>query len=242
MKKSLLVLLVIFSANCFGQNPDPNLFQTWYLSFLQLSDGNSRFNISKNNLYVPPGLGLPYIQINLETPPTLNILPNLQIIGNGACNSFTGVLNNSVPNYLQSTAFVQTLRICTSPDHSSFENDYFQLFRLGGSYNISPVEGGLVLMINTPIFGQAVFYNFNLSSKAFTTEPTSLCPNPCGSSISLHSKSVIEKVEIYNVLGQNCKSVYSNFETIDTSKLETGTYIFKIYDENGTFNKKIIKE
>lgn len=43
MKKSLLLLLVIFSANCFGQNPDPNLFQTWYLSFLQLSDGARPF-------------------------------------------------------------------------------------------------------------------------------------------------------------------------------------------------------
>lgn len=227
MKKSLLVLLVIFSANCFGQNPDPNLFQTWYLSFLQLSDGNRQHNISA---------------INPKVSPTLKILQNLEISGDGACNSFTGVLNYSVPNYLQSTTFAQTLKICTPPDHSSFESDYFYLLQSGGSYQISPVEGGLRLIIITPVFGESVFYNFSLSSKTFTIDATSLYPNPCGSSISLNSKSAINKVEIYNVLGQNCKSVYNNFETIDVSDLETGTYIFKIYDETGTVNKKIIKE
>lgn len=180
--------------------------------------------------------------INPQITPRLNILQNLEISGVGACNSFSGVLNISNSNYLQSTTFVQTLAICTQPNHNSFESDYFQLFQLGGFYQISPVAGGLVLMINTPIFGQAVFYNFNLSSKTFAAQTTSLFPNPCGSSISLHSKSAINKVEIYNGLGQNCKSVYNNFETIDMSELEIGTYIFKIYDENGTVNKKIIKE
>lgn len=227
MKKYLLLVLVIFSANCFGQNPDPNLFQTWHLRFLKLDDGAIPFTISK---------------INPQITPTLTISPNLEISGNGACNSFFGVLNISEFNYLQSTSFVTTLAICTPPDHNSFESDYFQLFRLGGWYQISPVEGGLVLMISTPIFGEAVFYNFSLSSKTFTTDATSLYPNPCSSRISLHSKSVIDKVEIYNVLGQNCKSVYNDFETIDMSDLETGTYIFKIYDKNGTVNKKIIKK
>ena len=243
MKKSLLLLLVIFSANCFGQNPDPNLFQTWYLSFLQLSDANIPYSISENNSETPPALMQPNLQFIPEITPTLTISPNLEISGQGACNSFfLGVLTISEFDYLQSTSFVTTLAICTPPNHNSFESDYFQLFRLGGRYQISPVEGGLALTITTPPFGQAVFYNFHLSSKTFTTEATSLYPNPCSHSISLHSKSAIDKVEIYNVLGQNCKSVYNNFETIDMSDLERGTYIFKIYDENGTVNKKIIKE
>ncbi len=227
MKKILLVIIIFLSVNCFGQNPDPNLFQTWHLSFLQLSDDDTPYSI--------PG-------IDPQITPTLTISQNLQISGNAACNSFTGVLNISDSNFLQSMPFSTSIQNCVTQEHNFFESSYFQFLQLGGWYQILPVEGGLLLSIDTPVFGQADFYNFTLDSKTFTSDKVQLYPNPCSSKISLSSKSAINKVEIYNFLGQNCKSVYNNFETIDVSELKSGVYVIKIYDENGMISKKIIKE
>ena len=71
----------------------------------------------------------------------------------------------------------------------------------------------------------------------------SIYPNPVINSFKILSPLKIEKVEIFNVLGQ--KSTVQNVKsnTVDISTLSKGIYILKVYQENAKVaTKKIIKK
>jgi len=69
-----------------------------------------------------------------------------------------------------------------------------------------------------------------------------LYPNPSTNILTIESKnSEISKVEIYTVLGQKIKDIYSKFNTIRTDNLTSGVYILKIYFDKVTVSKKIFK-
>ena len=68
-----------------------------------------------------------------------------------------------------------------------------------------------------------------------------LYPNPVNSILTIDSQVPLTKVEIYSVSGQKIKEISSNFNNISTDNLSTGIYVFKIYSENGTAIKKLIK-
>lgn len=55
-------------------------------------------------------------------------------------------------------------------------------------------------------------------------------PNPAENSITLKSANIIENVKIYNLLGQEVMTVSPNATTpiIETSSLQTGTYLMKV--------------
>ena len=68
-----------------------------------------------------------------------------------------------------------------------------------------------------------------------------LYPNPTTKDITVVSERRIEKLELYNSLGQLIKTKnYSN--SIDLSNNTTGVYILRIYTENGILTKKILKK
>ena len=68
-------------------------------------------------------------------------------------------------------------------------------------------------------------------------------PNPSTDNLSIDSDFIdITKIEIYSSLGVKLKEIYSNFKTINTGNLSNGLYIIRIYSENGTTMRKLIKE
>ncbi|MFI1745306.1 pectate lyase family protein [Thalassobellus sediminis] len=69
-----------------------------------------------------------------------------------------------------------------------------------------------------------------------------LYPNPVTNTLHLSSKSKIEKVEIYSLLGVFVKKIEDHIETIDMSHLSKGSYLIKAYTNQGVVNKIIIKE
>ena len=69
-----------------------------------------------------------------------------------------------------------------------------------------------------------------------------LYPNPVTNILTIESKNVeISKVEIYTVLGKKIKEITSNFGSITTDKLPKGIYIIRIYSEESSMIRKIIK-
>ena len=69
-----------------------------------------------------------------------------------------------------------------------------------------------------------------------------LYPNPVTNILSIESKiTSISKVEIYTVLGKKIKEITSNFGSITTDKLPKGIYIIRIYSEESSMIRKIIK-
>ncbi|WPO80298.1 T9SS type A sorting domain-containing protein [Flavobacterium sp. KACC 22761] len=79
------------------------------------------------------------------------------------------------------------------------------------------------------------------------TEPETskvvLYPNPV-SDVLYFSKSTqtIEKVQVYNISGTLVASAGKNAESIDLSQLISGTYLVKVYTNDGSFNQTILKK
>ena len=68
-----------------------------------------------------------------------------------------------------------------------------------------------------------------------------LYPNPSSGLVKINSKMPINKVEIFNSLGQIINTVI-NPKQISLHDFDSGLYVFKIYNENGIVSKKVIKE
>ena len=226
MKHLFLLILAIFSINCFAQQPNPNLFQTWYLHSVQASDGDKNYIVS---------------EINPAITPYLTILENFNFTGLGACNSFEGTFNFFAANSMSTTQFSNTTADCGSQIQNDFESSYFYSMKSAVYYSIATEENGMVLFIGTPPFGQIVFKNYKLNTLNPDLNPIEVYTNPTTSMIHIKSQNtVITKIELFNSNGQNIKTINNNFETINTTDLSSGIYIMKIYTEFGTLNKKIL--
>ncbi|RXP44537.1 T9SS C-terminal target domain-containing protein [Lutibacter sp. HS1-25] len=67
-------------------------------------------------------------------------------------------------------------------------------------------------------------------------------PNPVQNILNVNALNEIEKIEVFNILGQKVLSK-ENDSSIDVSGLNKGTYIAKIYQENNIIStKRFIKE
>jgi hypothetical protein len=212
---------------CLAQNTNPQLFQTWYLNFVQTSDLDTPFNV---------------FEIEPQISPTLTISNELNYNGEGACNAFEGVFVNIFSDYIESSIFSPTTNDCNFELHNSFESSYFYFLQYGGTYQIIPQVNGLILIISNPIFGSAVFTNFKLNMNDFDFSQITIYPNPIESNFTLKSDKLnISRIQIINSLGQNVKTIQNEFGNIDVSNLNSGVYILKIDTEFGILQRKIIK-
>jgi pectate lyase len=70
-----------------------------------------------------------------------------------------------------------------------------------------------------------------------------LYPNPVADVLYLtKSTQTIEKVQVYNMSGTLVKSGGKDAESIDLSNLIQGTYLVKVYTNDGSFNQTILKK
>jgi heat shock protein HslJ len=229
MKKVLLLLLLLCSVTAFSQSPNPDLYQTWYLRFVQANDLTPAYTIS---------------EITPTVTPTLTILNTLEFSGVGDCNTFTGSFSNVTNDQWGISVFAQTQIICNTPPLGGFEGGYFGFLNTqGGWYQIVPEGNGLVLMMYNPIFGSAIFQNFSLKAAGFEKESIALYPNPSTGIFNLDSKQLqVSKIQVVNSLGQLVKTQLNTFEVIDIADVPVGVYILKIDTDHGAIEKKIIKE
>ena len=228
MKKIVLLVSIICSLNCFSQSPNPELFQTWYLSSVRISDMSPVYNV---------------YTINPPIVPTISISNTLNFTGTGACNTFNGMFVSTFSGQLQTNTFTPTTLVCSPEIHNYFEVSYFGFLQYSSQYQIIPQVSGLLLILNNPIFGQAIFQNFPLKTTEFDLERIAIYPNPSNSTIFLNLNQIaILNINVINSYGQIVKTISDDFEAINISDLSSGIYILKIDTEIGTTNRKIIKE
>ena len=228
MNKLLLFLLFIYSIDCNAQTPNPDLFQTWYLSDVATDDGSMGFMVSN---------------ITPDISPTLTVMSDLTFNGVGACNTFNGEFSTTNIYPLETIQFSSLTNDCGVTLHNDFENEYFTFMQWVSDYVILPVENGLMLRMFTPPFGHARFFNFPLNTERFELEEVKLYPNPTDSKIHLKPlNSQVVKVEIFNTLGEKLKTKEDDFETVDISDFSNGIYFISIYTNVGVYNEKIIKK
>jgi hypothetical protein len=83
-----------------------------------------------------------------------------------------------------------------------------------------------------------------LSTAKFDVSGIKMYPNPVRNSLTIEANSAIQKVSVYNVLGQEvmAKSPKSNAATLQTGSLQKGVYIVKTEIDGNVSTSKIIKE
>lgn len=83
-----------------------------------------------------------------------------------------------------------------------------------------------------------------LSTEKFTASKVNMYPNPVKNTLTIEAKSTIQKVSIYNVLGQEVltASPKSNSATLQTSELNRGVYMVNTQVDGAISTSKIIKE
>ena len=82
-----------------------------------------------------------------------------------------------------------------------------------------------------------------LSISEIIERQLNIYPNPVSNILTIKSEIItIDKVEIYSLLGKKIKEINLDFNNILTEDLSKGIYLLRIYAENGTTIKKLIKK
>ena len=74
--------------------------------------------------------------------------------------------------------------------------------------------------------------------------PFQFYPNPAQNELTIQSDELIEKIEIYNLIGQGMLSIDCMLmeTTIDLSNLASGSYFIRLVNANGTVSKSELIE
>lgn len=88
-----------------------------------------------------------------------------------------------------------------------------------------------------------MFENTSLSTAVFENSTISFYPNPTNNSVNFSSSETIERISLYNLLGQEVISKQVNAENffLEISNLSSGTYIAKLNNNGKSKSVKIIK-
>jgi len=83
-----------------------------------------------------------------------------------------------------------------------------------------------------------------LSTAKFDRASVKMYPNPVKNSLTIDANSSIQKVSVYNILGQEVLSVSpkSNSATLQTGSLQKGAYMVRTEIDGNVSTSKIIKE
>jgi hypothetical protein len=88
-----------------------------------------------------------------------------------------------------------------------------------------------------------VTVNEILGTPSFDLASLSVYPNPVTDMLTVSNKDSMTEITIINLLGQTVISQKSNSDKVEinTSRLQSGSYILRVYTSNGTAAVKIIK-
>ncbi len=81
----------------------------------------------------------------------------------------------------------------------------------------------------------AVVGNFELNKSI------RMYPNPVGNNLTIESEIPITKIQIFSLLGRLVKEKNSNFRKIQLNDLNSGIYMIKIFANDKSVTKKLIK-
>ena len=102
---------------------------------------------------------------------------------------------------------------------------------------------GAVAGLKTYYFDDVKFVS-PLSTSKFDTSNIKMYPNPVKNSLTIEANSTIQRVSVYNLLGQEVmtNNPKSNAATLQTNALQKGVYMVKTEIDGNVSSSKIIKE
>ena len=224
--KKLLLFLFIFLCSIPIRAQDPDLYRTWYLYIVEVTD----------IYYVS--------EIDPSIEPYINITENLVFNGLGACNTFDGIYIEEFPGFLISYDFNNTNEDCGYPIHNIIEDDYFNVLQ-AFDYQISQDNEGFILNLWSGLWGWAELRDYPLSTIDFElSKLITIYPNPAKDILTIDntSNTEITSINIYDVLGRIVLTEKSNMDQVDVSHLDSGLLFMEIETDQGVITKKIVKE
>ena len=216
MKKSILLLVVLFSSNVFGQ--DEELFKTWYL----------------HNWDVDLGEEMHIHTIDPPISPTLIINEDFSFSGEAACNTFTGQFEYEQEGENQGTltvvSFTPSEEECDYQIHTDFESGYFSFLHPGETFTIDYDEENL---FTWHFIAGMYFRNVPLSSEENSIKNFSLYPNPVIDELFIDANGIENAIlHIYSISGK--KLLISPFVSeLDVSGFKSGVYFLEVSTPQG---------
>ena len=98
--------------------------------------------------------------------------------------------------------------------------------------------------LGTVYYDNLYFWGAPLSTNDFSANSVKLYPNPATNVLNIESTSMIEKVSVYNLLGQEVISQTPNsvLVTLDVASLQVGVYVVKTSIDGNITSTRFIKE
>ena len=143
---------------------------------------------------------------------------------NGTQSGANGRIQDVTPNTFGTTSATFTVP-------ANYNRARVQVYQFG-SANTFELDNFLVELAPTQSIDDLLQFNFKSS------------PNPAKDYINLSASKAIDKVEIYNLLGQQVKmeTLNNSQNKVNVSSLSNGIYILKAYIEDAVGSYKFIKE
>ncbi len=216
---------VFWYENGVPTDPNPNLFNTWYIISIDTVWGD--FVVDE----IVPSID-----------PYLIISEDLSFTGYAACNSYEGTFDIPSGESWISTSF------STSPEHcdiqilKNFEYAYFDFIQESGYYSINSVSDGLELTLTRANGDEAIYRNFILSTPDTETDLFSIVPNPVSDTFRVDIPETLNlvSVEILDIHGRTVE--YSaGSESMNISAYPSGIYFVRISTSEGKQIQKLIK-
>lgn len=233
MKRLLiLIFLILVGSRVIAQ--DSELFDNdWYLSQL-IIDGET---IIPPYLVVEPRIGRIFFSVDDVTYDFCDF-------------RICDVIYESDENNFELGEWVAAGDDCDQPENFLFNPIYGSIFydqaipKNPFSYDFTiNSDGVLVLTITNGEGNQAIYGNKFLSISDNSPLEIKIFPNPSISEIFMESKrDPITKTELYNLSGERILSLTDNTSSIDISHLASGIYLLRIFTEQRSITKKIIKQ
>lgn len=188
----------------------------------------------------------------IYTDPTINtnffshFLSSAQQLPNGnilICSGSTGYLfeidsnNDKVWEYINPVSVSGVLTQGDDPFETG--NTLFRAIRYPLDYpafNGKDLTPSLPIEINPDLSDCSIL---NITENVLTN--FKIYPNPTIDIVNIETEQIIDKIEIYNVLGEIVLKK-ENSKGINLSNLSNGLYIFKVHYNNLILSKKIIKQ
>lgn len=190
------------------------------------------------------GLGATnHVSSALHTPSSFGATINFQsYILNDVANNFHVYSMNWSPNQItfliDDVAFYTYNPADKNADTWPFDAEQYLLLNVAmggvaGAIDSNFVESNMVV-------DYVRVYQNNLSTTDVPSERFGVYPNPASDSISIKTNQNIDRVQLYNALGQLVIEKTISTKQIDISECKTGIYFLKLYSGNKIVTKKVI--
>lgn len=112
----------------------------------------------------------------------------------------------------------------------------------GGSGTLAEAEAVISHMVDDPNLGEVIFdpVNCQLSSADFSSTDISLYPNPSTGILNIESQFEFDRVEFYNMKGQQVFSQKLEHQHILNFNLSAGIYFVKLISQDSSYIQKLI--